>query len=140
MWQDQRGVTAVEFALVAPVIAFIFLAAADLGLATWQRTQVAEAARAGSQYAAANGWNSDGINAAATSMSKLSISVTPTTYCGCASSGSITQQSCATACSSGGSAATYVSVATQATYTPLSPFLWGKGTTSFNATSVTRIK
>ncbi len=136
---DTGGISAVEFALVAPVIMFCFLAAADLGLSIYQNAQVGNAARAGAQYAAVNGWDSGGISAAATAASKLSITVTPSTYCGCPQTSSIAQQTCGTSCSSGGTAGTYVSVSTKANYTPISPVSWGKSSVNLNATAITRI-
>jgi Flp pilus assembly protein TadG len=138
LWRDRGANTVVEFALVAPVLAYVLLAASDLGLATWQKAQVGNAARAGAQYAAAHGWNSPGITGAAQSATNLTVSVTPSTYCGCAGNGAIAQQTCGTSCSGGGTAATYVSVATQKNYTPISPVLWGQDMTTLSATSVAR--
>lgn len=60
LWRNQRGVAAVEFGLVATVLALLLPAATDLALAIWANQQVGNAARAGSEYAAANCW--DGTN------------------------------------------------------------------------------
>jgi Flp pilus assembly pilin Flp len=57
IWRNQRGVAAVEFGLVATVLAVLLPAATDLALAIWANQQVGNAARAGSEYAAEHCWN-----------------------------------------------------------------------------------
>lgn len=49
--QDRRGVSAVEFALVAPILGFALLASLDLGLAVSERMAIHHALRAGAQHA-----------------------------------------------------------------------------------------
>jgi len=136
--RDQQGVSAVEFALVAPMLVLVLLVAADLGLSLSRNASVANAARTGAEFAAIHGWNSSGITTAATSATNLTVTATPTTYCGCATGNAIAQQTCGTTCSGGGTTGTYVSVATQATYTPISPVLWGKTSVNLSATTVVR--
>jgi len=137
--RDQAGAMAVEFAVLGPILAFLLLMAADLGLALWQKAQVANAARAGVQYAAIHGWNSSAITSAAQSANSLTVAVTPSTYCGCAGTNSIATQSCGSTCASGAAIGTYVSVTTQATYTPISPAGWGSSNTNLSITARTRI-
>jgi Flp pilus assembly protein TadG len=50
-WSRRRGTAAVEFGLIAPVMAFALLAVTDLGLAIEQRERLQTAARAGAQVA-----------------------------------------------------------------------------------------
>lgn len=50
-WRCDRGVAAVEFALLAPILAFMLLAGVDLGLAVSERMAVDHALRAGAQEA-----------------------------------------------------------------------------------------
>src|SRR4029078_9386673 len=94
LFRDNRANVAVEFAMFAPILAYAFLAATDVGLSFWQKGKVANAARAGAEYAVAHGWDNSAITSAATSATNLSVSVTPTTYCGCAGSAGISQQTC----------------------------------------------
>ena len=138
LWRDQQGVSAVEFALVAPMLILAMLVATDLGLSLSRKASVANAARAGAEFATIYGWNSSGITAAATSATNLTVTATPTTYCGCATSNAIAQQACGTTCPGGGTTGTYVSVATQATHTPISPVNWGQPSVNLGAITVVR--
>jgi Flp pilus assembly protein TadG len=51
-----RAVSAVEFAITAPLLIGMLVPTADLGLAISKNTQLHNAAQAGAQYALANGW------------------------------------------------------------------------------------
>lgn len=48
-WRCHRGVSAVEFALVAPILAFLLLAGVDMGRAISERMAMDHALRAGAQ-------------------------------------------------------------------------------------------
>ncbi len=50
-WRDKRGIAAVEMAAVAPVLLFILIACVDFGRAISQSIDLANAVRAGAQYA-----------------------------------------------------------------------------------------
>ncbi len=50
-WRCDRGVAAVEFALLAPILAFMLLAGVDMGLAVSERMALDHALRAGAQEA-----------------------------------------------------------------------------------------
>jgi len=120
---DEDGAAAIEFGVIASVLCFLFLGLIDFGMGYWQKIQVGNAARAGAEYAANNGWNQSNISTAVTSATGLgSISATPapTQSCGCpnASSG-ITTATCGSSCAGGGTAGTYVSVNAKATYTSI---------------------
>jgi Flp pilus assembly protein TadG len=128
----------VEFALVVPVFVYMLLAATDLGLSLLRKTQVMNAARAGAEYATLHGFDSTAITSAATAAVSLSVSVTPTSYCGCASGNAIVQQACGTSCTGGGTTGSYASVSTSATYTPVSPVNWGSSSTQLTVTAVAR--
>jgi Flp pilus assembly protein TadG len=155
IWRNQRGVAAVEFGLLATVLTILLPAATDLALAIWANQQVGNAARAGSEYAAAQCWDStsnavygtcaNGISTAATSATSgmnraSSVTATSTNYCGNASASGVTQ-TCVLpcACASGPTTGAYVSVTANTTYTPIFPVIWGHNTVSLSATSVTRI-
>jgi Flp pilus assembly protein TadG len=69
-WQfcrDQRGVSAIEFAIIAPIAATVMLAAFDLGNAAQQQIALREAVRTGGQYAIHFPTNPSDIQAAVTS-------------------------------------------------------------------------
>ena len=53
--KDGSGATAVEFALIAPVLAALMVAAADLAHIAFERSDMLGAARSGSQYFMAGG-------------------------------------------------------------------------------------
>lgn len=143
IWQNEQGVAAVEFALVLSVLVFLLLAATDLALAIYTQMKIGNAARAGTEYAAIHGWNSTGITTAVTSATSLTVTASPSTYCGCATASGVAQQTCGSTCSAGGIAGTYVSVTAAASYRPIFNALWGSILTNhvlnMSATSVTRI-
>lgn len=143
LWRNERGVSAVEFALISSVLVFLLLAATDLALAIYTRAKIGNAARAGAEYAAIYGWNSSGISTAVTSATSLNVTATPSTYCGCANTSGVAQQTCGSTCTLGGSTGTYVSVTAAASYRPVLNAMWGSILTNnvlnMSATSVTRI-
>jgi Flp pilus assembly protein TadG len=141
MWHDKRGVAAVEFALTATMLTFVVMSATDLALAIRTRAEVANAARAGTEYAAINGYNSSGIATAVTSATPLSVTATSSSYCGCATASGITTQTCGTTCSAGGTTGTYVSVTAQGSYKPIFPTEWTNlvsGLVNMSVTETTR--
>ena len=154
LWHNQRGVAAVEFGLVATVLALLLPAATDLALAIWANQQVGNAARAGSEYAATNCWDgttnavatncTTNVTTAATSATSRSVTATPSEFCGNNSASAVTQVCVLPcACTSGPTTGTYVSVTANTSYTPIVPFVWGThltgGSLKLSATSVTRI-
>jgi Flp pilus assembly protein TadG len=52
---ERRGATAVEMAIVAPIVMLLLMAIVDLGLAVYSHICLAEAARAGARFAAVHG-------------------------------------------------------------------------------------
>ena len=52
LWRCDRGVAAVEFGLLSPIMAFVLVAGVDLGLALSERMSLDNALRAGAQSAA----------------------------------------------------------------------------------------
>jgi Flp pilus assembly protein TadG len=145
---DIQGSSAVEFAMVVPFLALLVLGLVDYGTGVWEAMMVGNAARAGAYYAAVNGWNSNAIETAVTSATNLSsISASPAPsrvcYCDATTSGLGTSTTCGTPCADGLTAATYVRVNAQASYSPLIPINGILGFTSsaitLEATSYARI-
>lgn len=111
--RDQRGVAAIEFALVAPVVVFALVAMADIGLAVRDRMALDHIVRTGAQAATTNPGTQavlDVLDAAshgsltrAGSAAALSVSVVQ--ECACPDAPEVTV-ACATNCS--GQKPTYI--------------------------------
>ena len=141
--RDARGVSAVEFALAAPLLATILTLLVDFGFGFYEKMQVEDAAQAGAQYALLNGWNSTAIQNAvtsATTLSGLTATPAPTQSCGCPNGTAIAAATCGSTCSNGLSAGTYVTVNAQATYTPLISYPVMGSTVTLSAQSMARIQ
>ncbi|MGH6839499.1 MAG: TadE/TadG family type IV pilus assembly protein [Methylocella sp.] len=130
MGRDKRGSVAIEFALIGSALVLLLMAATDLSLAIRARAEVGNAARAGQEFAAINGWDAPSganIQTAATSATSLpGVTATPSTFCGCATASGITQLTCGSACAAGGTTGTYITVTVQGKYSPLFPTQWNK--------------
>jgi Flp pilus assembly protein TadG len=146
----QRGSSAVEFGLLAPILIFLTIGVVDLGIGLYQQQQVQAAAQAGAQAALSGGASvntgaatfTTNIENAVTNATNLSsISASATTVCGCPSGTSVTTvATCTTACSGGGNPNTYVTVGATATYKPMLSYpSLGKSVT-LNASAMVRIK
>ncbi len=144
LWQDRRGVSALEFGISLPILLAVLGGMTDLGLLERARGQLAEAVDAGGQYAVMTGPTATAANieaaicAAANPISSscsssgspaVTVSSTAPT-CGCVtnSSGTITltAASCGSTCTGsatagGATAGSYVSFSATYTYTPIAP-------------------
>lgn len=131
-WRDKRGSMAVEFALIAPLLALILTAVIELGLAIITQFNVQEAVLAGANSASHNGWNAASIKTAVTSANSniLATNITVTRSCGCPSGSGITTvaqcdqdalnpntcpTTCGTTCSDGIVARKYVTITAEIT-------------------------
>jgi len=126
---DEKGTAAIEFGLVGAFLSLLMIGSVGFGMGYWEHMQVGNAARAGAEYAIANGssWTTSAIptsaiqNAvtSATSLSGVTATV-PAPICGCpTASGGITTMSgtppaCSASCASGGTAGSYVTITAQA--------------------------
>lgn len=141
--ENDEGLSGIEFAMIAPVLILAFIATADFGLAIFAKMEVENAAQAGTQYAAQNGFSSDTVSSAvtsATSLSGLTASPAPTEFCGCPSTTGITTATCGTNCASGATAGTYVTASAQATYSTIVSYPGVAPSYTFQSTSTVRIK
>jgi Flp pilus assembly protein TadG len=141
--KSQDGVSSVEFALAAPMLAAILALLVDFGMGFYEKLQVYDAAQAGAQYAVVHGWDSTAIENAvtnATTLTGVRASPSPAQSCGCPSSSGVTSATCGSTCSNGLSAGTYVTVNAQVSYSPLmtSPILGS--TITLTAQSIARIQ
>jgi Flp pilus assembly protein TadG len=113
----RRGVTAVEFAVSAPILLAAVLGLGELGTATAQKVRLMSAARAGAQYAINN---TTGTDAAITSAVKAAanlgpdpVTVTVTRSCGCDDGSTV---SCSGGTCSSGSVREWVAVTASQTF------------------------
>lgn len=141
--RDKTGSAAVEFALIAPLLAGALVGMVDLGIGLYEKMEVANAAQAGAQYAVAKGYNSSAIETAVTSASSLSaISATPAPAesCGCSNGTSLVAASCGSTCASGAVAGTYVTVSAQAQYSTIFSYPGLASPMTLSAQAVVRIQ
>lgn len=137
-----HGGALVEFAVTGPALVLMMVCAGDLGLGIYRHMQVQNAAQVGAQYAVAHGFDATAISSAVTAVSSypLSASPAPTQFCGCPSASGVATADCGSTCPSGISAGTYVTVSTQATYTPVVPYPLLPSSFSFSNQSTVRIQ
>lgn len=138
------GVSAVEFALVVPVMTLLFAGLVDVGSLAWTAMQVHASARAGTAYALTHGYNSTSISSAMTNATNLPITVstTPVQGYGCpsASTGVTTAGVTATTvCASGATAGKYVRVGASANYSALFSWPGLANPLTLSSTSIVRI-
>lgn len=131
LWQARQfrrhdgGVAAIEFAIVIPLLVMMLICAVDLGMGIFRHMQVQNSAQAGAQYAMGTAFSATAIsNAVANATGYTGVTATPSPfqYCGCADSAGITPISCGAPCAAGKTYGQYVSVSSQATYTPILPY------------------
>jgi Flp pilus assembly protein TadG len=123
-----KATSAVEFALVAPILIILAGAATDLGNAFQESIRLGSAVRAGAQFAAAHSENTGGIVAAVSSAvagwGGVNVTVDPM-QCQCldpasgVGTGAISAAVCSLTCPGG--MARYVTVHAVRDYTPLFP-------------------
>jgi Flp pilus assembly protein TadG len=141
--RDRAGTTAVELALVAPLLAIILVPLSDLGIGAYRQMQVTTAVQAGARYAVLHGFDSTGIGNAvtgATSLAGINATPAPVQSCGCVSGTSITAATCGAACPDGSSAGTYVTVNANASYALLFDYPGLGNPLTLSAQSTVRIK
>jgi Flp pilus assembly protein TadG len=137
------AVAAIEFAIVAPTLILALICTADLGVGIFRKMQVENAAQAGAQYASTNGFAASSISSAvtnATGFSSVSATPAPVQFCGCASDTGITTVDCSATCAGGFSAATYVTVSAQASYTTILPYPIIPSSFTFTSASTVRVQ
>jgi Flp pilus assembly protein TadG len=138
------GATAVEVALVLPVLMMLALGMADFSLWIWNKMRVANAARAGAEAAAVYGYDTAKISSAITSATGMAgVSATPaaTEWCGCPSASfGVVTATCGSTCASLQKAGTYVRANAQASYSLVFPWPGITSPVALNASAIVRIK
>jgi Flp pilus assembly protein TadG len=118
--RDRRGTSAVEFALVAPVLLLMMAGLIDGSRLIVRTMQVRAAAQAGADYALGHGWDFGQIQAAVRSATPLAAEPlpAPAETQGCVSEGVVAPTAAAT-CPNGGAAGRFVTVWAKAPFSPL---------------------
>ncbi|HEX5325160.1 MAG TPA: TadE/TadG family type IV pilus assembly protein [Acetobacteraceae bacterium] len=118
--RDERGVTAIEFAIIGPILIGMFISIVDLGLGLYSQVQLANAAQAGASYAMQKGYDASAMTTVAQAATRLTgIAVTTSQFCGCPSSTGVTVIACTSNCSDGLAAGTFAQVNATKDYSTL---------------------
>lgn len=137
------GLAAVEFGIMAPLLAVALVCTIDLGVGVYRKMQVQNAAQAGAEYALTHGFIPGMMKTAvtsATSYSAVQATPDPVQFCGCPSATGITTATCGATCAGGAQAGTYVTASAQATYSTLIPYPMLPASYAFSAQSTVRIQ
>ncbi|MDA9430491.1 hypothetical protein XH88_01550 [Bradyrhizobium sp. CCBAU 51627] len=141
--RDCRGVAAIEFGIMVPLLSLMVVSVTDIGLAVYRKMQVEDAAQAGAQYAIIHGFDANGISSAVTSATNstaITASPGPVQFYGCPTSAGVSIVSAGTICASGAQAGTYATVSAQATYYTLINYQIVAATYTYSAQSTTRLQ
>jgi Flp pilus assembly protein TadG len=140
--REDLGVSAIEFALVAPFLCTFILGVVDLGFGFQAQMAVTQAAQAGSYYAMLNGFNASAIQTVVGSSTGTSGITSPSAAqtCGCPSGTAVATSTCNSTCPNGQTAGTYVTISAQYLYTPILSYPGLPSPMTLSATSMVRIK
>ena len=119
LFWSKRGVAAVEFALLVPILSALFIGIANYGLATFERMELESAARAGAQMALIDSSSTLVIQQVvvdSTNANIITSDVDVTQSCACADGTSVT---CGNSCSDGSANQYYMTVTATESYTLL---------------------
>jgi Flp pilus assembly protein TadG len=143
---DIRGVAAIEFALIIPVLLMIFGAVVDFTLAFWTKGLLANSVAEGAQYAFLAGPSASasliqGIVRQTLSLGATSVTVTgPTCYCIGGMPAAPTGAGCAQSCPDSTTAGTYMTISAQFTYQSILPFVNQLGNPNLLETATVRLQ
>ena len=141
--RDIKGVAAIEFAMIVPLLSLMVVSVADIGMAVHRKMQVEHAAQAGAEYAIVNGFDADAISSAVTSATDstaISAQPRPVKFCGCATASGIDTLTCGAICPGGALAGTYTTVSAQATYSTIINYTVVPDAYTYNAQSTVRLQ
>jgi Flp pilus assembly protein TadG len=121
--RQEAGNTAVEFALLLPVLVLLIAGLVDFGRAYFTKMELENAARAGGQYGILHGAGDlDTIKSIvrdATDIPSADLTVNAATFCACPDG---TVQACAGGDCGGFKPGSYISITAQTAFVPIFPF------------------
>jgi Flp pilus assembly protein TadG len=141
--RDRRGIAAVEFAVLLPVLVLMAVCTMDLGLAVYTKMRVQESAQAGSDYAILHGFDVSAVSSAvanAGDLSGLTATPAPAQFCGCPGSSGVTSATCDSTCPNGNPVGKYISASATVVYHTLMTYPIIPAQYTFASTSTVRIK
>jgi Flp pilus assembly protein TadG len=140
--REDRGISAIEFALVAPFLCTFVLGVVDLGFGFQAKMAVTQAAQAGTYYAMLKGYDSSAIQTVVANATGTSGITAPSAAqsCGCPSGTAVTTAPCSSTCANGQTSGTYVSVSAQYQYSSILAYPGLPRPMTLSATSMVRIK
>lgn len=134
------GNSAVEFAFILPIAAYVFFGAVDYGVGIYRQMQAKQAAQVGAEYAVIHGFDSGAISQVVVNATTgVSASPAPTSFCGCASNSGVVQAVCGTTCSNGAAAGNYVTVSASGRYSTALPYPYIANSFSLNGKATVRL-
>lgn len=119
---DTRGVAAIEFGVLVPLLSLMVVSVTDIGLAIYRKMQAEGSSQAGVEYAIAHGFDANAISTAvtaATNSNAINASPVPIKFCGCATNSGVSSMTCGGTCPGGGTAGTYTIVSAQGSYSTI---------------------
>lgn len=117
-FRDQSGVSAVEFALILPILFFIFLATVDVGYYIKERMQLQNAAQAAAEYVAQTGDDANVQTVAREAYVGNFSTVNMTSEFSCECSDGVVQ-ACPLDCDAGDYQRRFIAVTAERNYEPL---------------------
>jgi Flp pilus assembly protein TadG len=138
---DDSGAAVVEFAFVLPVFLVLIAGLYDGARFLTGMLQVHAAAQAGASWAAANGFDADGISGAVTAGAPIAASASPapSEMTGCAKGTAIQAPNGGGNCPSNAPPGQYVTVSAQAPFTPAAPGFGALWPSTLTAQATVRI-
>lgn len=132
----EKGTSAIEFGLLAPILLIMLLGLIDFGFAWIKKMELSSAARAGAQYALLEGYDSTTVQSVVTNATNLTDITfdTLTTYCQCEDGTSVT---CGDTCTDGSSNRKWVTITISA---PIEAYFFESVITSVSATAEMQIQ
>ncbi|MDE2517176.1 MAG: pilus assembly protein [Rhodospirillales bacterium] len=145
----RRGVAALEFALVMPVLLIMLGGVVDFGLVMLARSQLASAVTQGAEYAMATGSSVSPSSIrtmvqSASPLAGVTATVTPSSgaacYCVTGTPLALSSHICTSACPDGSSPGVYLTIKAQYTYQPILPFYSALAATTLSEQAQVRLQ
>ncbi|HLO77312.1 MAG TPA: TadE/TadG family type IV pilus assembly protein [Magnetospirillum sp.] len=140
LYRCTKGVAAVEFALMLPILVMLVAAVADFGLAVNEKMRLTSAARAGAQWAYKKSGETGGVALAvqqASGLDPAQVTIGTQKFCGCVSGATV---SCLGTCNDGNGVRTYVTVSVSESWAPVIVSSVMDGPVALTGTVTLRVK